>query len=413
MNEITTVEAHPITTIEGALRPQQIVAQVQLVQQVLKEVMKPDMHYGAIPGCGDKVVLLKPGAEKLCFTFQLVPTFLVEEREIVRADVPPGHREYRITCRISNRAGVLIAEGIGIASTLEKKYRYRGEGAEATGREVPRDYWDEKKHGSPQKAQDILGGKGFTTKKIDNIWMIFKSTGEKQENPDIADVYNTVLKIGKKRSMVDGVITATAASDIFDQDLDEQYNFDQPEEAKPAQTKQEATSSPKVSSAARATSAAVSVSSSSSATSKPAATTSTASAPTSAPASTATDDANKAKAAQLAAQLKAVTYPDLALAVYYAFPTWAERAKGLGEVLDAVNMGFRDFKERYWEMLEELMLNAGFKKTPQKDAQGNTLKAELPSAIMTKTFIVNLLAAPEIATAAVSHDIGKDDFIPF
>jgi hypothetical protein len=43
----------------------------------------------------------------------------------------------------------------------------------------------------------------------------------KVENPDIADTYNTVLKMAKKRAHVDAILTATAASDIFTQDIDE------------------------------------------------------------------------------------------------------------------------------------------------------------------------------------------------
>ena len=43
----------------------------------------------------------------------------------------------------------------------------------------------------------------------------------KVENPDIADCYNTVLKISKKRAYVDATIAATAASDIFTQDLED------------------------------------------------------------------------------------------------------------------------------------------------------------------------------------------------
>jgi hypothetical protein len=41
------------------------------------------------------------------------------------------------------------------------------------------------------------------------------------ENEDIADVFNTVLKMGKKRAFVDAVLSATAASDIFTQDIEE------------------------------------------------------------------------------------------------------------------------------------------------------------------------------------------------
>jgi hypothetical protein len=53
--------------------------------------------------------------------------------------------------------------------------------------------------------------------------------GEKMENPDIADTYNTVLKMAKKRAYIDGILSATAASDIFTQDIE-----DFPEDARPA-----------------------------------------------------------------------------------------------------------------------------------------------------------------------------------
>jgi hypothetical protein len=45
--------------------------------------------------------------------------------------------------------------------------------------------------------------------------------GEKGENEDPADCYNTVLKMAKKRAYVDAMLTATAASDIFTQDIEE------------------------------------------------------------------------------------------------------------------------------------------------------------------------------------------------
>ena len=43
----------------------------------------------------------------------------------------------------------------------------------------------------------------------------------KVENPDIADIYNTVKKMAKKRAFVDAMLTATAASDCFTQDIEE------------------------------------------------------------------------------------------------------------------------------------------------------------------------------------------------
>ena len=70
--------------------------------------------------------------------------------------------------------------------------------------------------------------------KTDEGQWVIAEKGEKQENPDIADVYNTVLKMAKKRAMVDAVLTITAASDIFTQDLEEQ---NRPELAAPAENK--------------------------------------------------------------------------------------------------------------------------------------------------------------------------------
>ena len=41
------------------------------VQDLLKSQMKEDVHFGKIPGTGDKPTLLKPGAEMLRMVFSL------------------------------------------------------------------------------------------------------------------------------------------------------------------------------------------------------------------------------------------------------------------------------------------------------------------------------------------------------
>ena len=103
---------------------------------------------------------------------------------------------------------------------MEAKYRFRQGAAEPTDNPVPRVYWDLRGE-DPSKAQELIGGKGFTVKKVDGKgWMIAKG-GEKVENDNPADNYNTVLKMAKKRALVDAVLTATAASDIFTQDLED------------------------------------------------------------------------------------------------------------------------------------------------------------------------------------------------
>lgn len=221
----------------------QLREQVNLIQHVMREVMQPDQHYGKIPGCGDKPTLLKSGAEKLGMVFRLAPRF-----EIERRDLQNGHREFNVKCILTHiDSGKVIGEGVGCGSTMESKYRYRGAKSadEPTDIQVPRLYWDKRKADAPpaelQKVlSDAVGlaGKYGTKKNDDGLWMIVRrgeSTGEKVENPDIADVYNTVLKMAKKRAQVDAILTATAASDIFTQDIEDMY--DAPVEAKPVQSR--------------------------------------------------------------------------------------------------------------------------------------------------------------------------------
>lgn len=182
---------------------------VALVMEVMDQVMKDGEHYGTIPGCGEKKALLKPGAEKLGLTFRLKPQF-----EVKRFDYPNNHREYEIRCVLSDGT-----HGVGTCSTLEGKYRYRsGE------RKCP-------KCGKASiiKGKVEYGGGWLCYVKKDGCGAKFGDddkiiTGQnvgKVEHDNPADFWNTVLKMGKKRAHVDAIITATACSDIFTQDVEE------------------------------------------------------------------------------------------------------------------------------------------------------------------------------------------------
>ncbi len=200
----------------AALTVELVLGQVALIQRIMSAAMKEGEHYGRIPGCGDKPTLLKPGAEKLCLLFRLAPAYDVDERQLKR-----GHREYRVTTTLTSiTTQVVIGQGVGSCSTMEGKYRFRAAAAEVTDRAVPRVYWEIRQE-DPAKAQELIGGKGFSVKKVDGQgWMIAKG-GEKVETDNSADHYNTVLKMAKKRALVDAVLTTTAASDIFTQDLED------------------------------------------------------------------------------------------------------------------------------------------------------------------------------------------------
>lgn len=211
-----------------AWTPTEVMKQVRAIQELMKEGMSQDEHYGIIPGTNSKKPsLLKAGAEKLCLMFRLAPKFEIKEK-----DLGNGHKDIQVICTLTHiNTGAFWGQGVASCSTMESKYRYRSGVGASTGVPVPKQFWDLRRAGKGPEAMELIGGKGYTTTKgEDGMWYIAEKI-EKTENPDIADVYNTVLKIAKKRSLVDATLTATAASDIFTQDLEELA----PQEAKKAE----------------------------------------------------------------------------------------------------------------------------------------------------------------------------------
>jgi hypothetical protein len=208
--------------------------QVTKIQQIMKSVMKPDTHYGNVPGV-QNVFLFKAGAEKLCMTFRLIPSYKID-----KTVHDGGHITYDVTCTLTHQpSGQVAGEGLGTCSTLEKKYRYRNEDID-TGVDLPSAWWNSR---DESKLPMILKNNGVVPKtpaalareklsmaagKVNGKWHVVYR--KKTENPDIADVYNTVIKMAKKRSLVDATITALAVSDMFTQDPDAIVpDFEEPE----------------------------------------------------------------------------------------------------------------------------------------------------------------------------------------
>lgn len=205
-----------ISVAEQAPVPVEVLRQqVQAIQSVMQKVMQKDVHFGVIPGTGKKPSLLKAGAEKICMLFRLIPEFNVTRNNLAR-----DHVEYEVICTLKNPRGEVMGQGVGLCSTMESKYRWR-QGARACpscgcqgtiikGKAEYGGGWlcFAKKGGCGQKFDD--GDTSIESQNVDKI-----------ENPDLADQYNTVLKMAKKRAHVDATITATAASDIFTQDVED------------------------------------------------------------------------------------------------------------------------------------------------------------------------------------------------
>lgn len=174
------------------LTAKELVARARIIDEVFRTVMKKDVHYGLIPGCGDKPALFKGGAEKLSATFGIAC-------DIVVTDVSSSDEtRYRVEARASSIAsGAYLGSGVGECSTNEEKYRWRKAPTAQEYDATPEDRRREKWFG---------GAKPYMVRQV-------------RTNP--ADVANTVLKMAAKRGRVDMILTVLGCSDMFTQDFDD------------------------------------------------------------------------------------------------------------------------------------------------------------------------------------------------
>ena len=191
MNAI--VQASQTALVAQTASVTELRARATKIRQAMKSVMESGIHYGVIPGTG-KPSLYKPGSETLLSMFHISCEPIVEDlstEDCIR---------YRVTARgVHAPTGTVIGFGIGEASTGEEKYKWR----KAYNRE-----WN---------ATDV------DRRRIKYGW-----DKEKREEYEIlqvrtepADLANTVLKMAKKRAQIDMTLTALAASDVFNQDLED------------------------------------------------------------------------------------------------------------------------------------------------------------------------------------------------
>jgi hypothetical protein len=191
------------------------------VRLIQAELMVKDEDYGVIPGT-KKPALLKPGAEKLCKVYDLVPVYTIEFLQ-GDGDVTP-----MLTCRMTctmhqgDADGPVVGFGVGSANTHEKKHRYRGAqracpscGCEGTiarssfERDGDKGWWCHNKR----------GGCGTNFHSTDPA--ITEQERGQVQNPDPFDAENTIFKMAKKRAKIDATLDATATSGLFTQDVED------------------------------------------------------------------------------------------------------------------------------------------------------------------------------------------------
>lgn len=170
---------------------------VKQVQAVVKELLVDGVDYGIIPGTGNKPALLKPGAEKLRLAFRFIDDYEI----IDDPQVAWPHKGHTAICKVTDMDGNRVATGVGYCTTLESKYKWRNvheNDIEHLG------LIREELKASRRKSRN--GG---------------YYTQYQRENPDIADEYNTCVKMAKKRSLVDAMLSIGALSELFTQDVED------------------------------------------------------------------------------------------------------------------------------------------------------------------------------------------------
>lgn len=166
-----------IDTVEVA-QVEATMKKISQFQQVVQKTLHEKHDFGIIPGT-DKPTLLKPGAEKI-----LMMMGLRSEFEIVDSarDFEKGFFQYQVRCKLF-KGDMLITEGLGSCNTRERKYL-----------------------------------------KMDPYTMD-----------------NTVLKMAKKRALVDAALLVASLSDVFAQDLEDMDINGQPTEMQKVYTDQDGT----------------------------------------------------------------------------------------------------------------------------------------------------------------------------
>jgi hypothetical protein len=169
---------------------------IRAFQQLVRSQLVVDHDFGVIPGT-NKPTLLKPGAEKIAKLLGLADAYEVCEKI---EDWKSGFFAYTIRCRLTSMTtGVLVSEGLGSCNSKESRFAYRW----VFPSEVPEDV---NKRGLRSKTVTMKRG---------------KATMYRVPNDDIFSQVNTLLKMAKKRALVDAALSAGRLSDLFTQDMED------------------------------------------------------------------------------------------------------------------------------------------------------------------------------------------------
>lgn len=214
----TSLPAPVVTLKEWATRRQQF-------NEFVNTQLRDKIDFGVVPGT-DKKTLLKPGAEKI---LQLYGVSVILDTTERQQDQTTGYLYVEYTAKGANiQTGSIVGYGVGACSSYESKYRWRWEWWNGRNDPATSDGWEK-----------------FTKKNGQTAWR------RRMENRDLIDVWNTVIKMAKKRAMVDLALTISGASEKFTQDVEDfieaeftEASDDKATKQQPVRAAQEPTQSP-------------------------------------------------------------------------------------------------------------------------------------------------------------------------
>ncbi len=203
-----------VLAVTPTVQAAELVARLDVIRQAASEAMKENVDFGVIPGT-DKPTLLKPGAEKLGVLFQLDV-----QLACTKTWGPGDHLTVEARATVFHApTGARVGYGEGLCSTREKKY-----GKRQQQRTCPTCGKDAIIKGKVEYGGGWLCFKkrgGCGAKFIDGYAPVESQQVGEIDNPELPDLWNTVVKMAEKRARVDGVLAVTGASALFTQDIED------------------------------------------------------------------------------------------------------------------------------------------------------------------------------------------------
>lgn len=188
---------------------------------LVNRVLESGVDYGVIPGTGDKPTLLKPGAERLLTAFGTYADPIIIETEVDH-DRPVEYSltkwEFAKTKPSKEDADRMKAEGVGRWKKTNNGFVWQTRNDEKGTSIGFYRYVVKCNIVHRQTGAVIASGVGSC------------SSMESKYIRSPRDYENTILKMAKKRAMIDATLNAFGLSERFTQDVEDLAHVDEPRE---------------------------------------------------------------------------------------------------------------------------------------------------------------------------------------